>query len=430
MKHPRFLFLSLVTLTSLVLGGCLTLASDVTPPPQQVSESGGGIAQAVPEPTATQLADSSVQSSPVPTNPAQDGSVVVQVEDETGGSLLESGLQISLEGYDQFDQVFQASTSVPLNGSVTFDEVPFEPGRVFFASVPYGGAIYRSEIVQVDQETSLNLQVQLYETTTDASNLLIDRLHVLIDFPQSGLIQVTEIFILSNLGSKTIVSGASGEPSAEFPLPENAGSIQFEDGSLGQRFLLTENGFGDTVSIPPGDGVYQVLVYFNLPFQGRRLNFQQTINYPLSAAVVMVPAGSATLTGTYLEDLGVQTLPEASVQVYSVLPIAPGESLDFQLSGITQNEPGASSGTQFLAVAAGAAGILLLGAGIWLYFRNRKRFQEMSDAEQVGLSQEEILDSILALEDLFQEGKISKESYQRKRAQLKEQLKRAAGGEE
>jgi hypothetical protein len=313
---------------------------------------------------------------------------------------------------------------------VIFDQVPFEPGRVLFASVPFGGAIYRSEIIQVDQETSLSLQVPVYETTSDTSSLLIDRLHVLLDFPQAGLVQVTEIFILSNLGSKTIVARSIDEPSAVFSLPENAGSIQFEDGALGQRFLLTEGGFGDTVSIPPGSGVYQVLVYFTLPYQGSRLNFEQVMNYPLSAAVVMVPAGAATLKGANLEDLGVQSLPEAAVQVYAAQSIARGETFDFQLSGVSRGEAGTLSTTQILVFAAGLLGILMLGTGIWLYFRNRKETAEDPRSEPAVSSREEILDSILALEDLFQQGEISQESFERKRAQLKEQLRKAAEAEE
>jgi len=427
MKHPGYLLVSLIILASMILGGCLTLAEDVTPPPDGPRST---VSAVTPIPATTSSPEPAEESGPSPTAQAEEGSIVVEVQDQTGGVLLESGLQISLEGYDQFEQVYQEDLVLPAAGKATFTEVPFEPGRVFFASIPYGGAIYRSEIVQVDQETSLNLQMEIYDTTTDTSGLLIDRLHVLIDFPQPGLIQVTEIFILSNLGMKTIVSGAPDEPSAQFSLPENAGSIEFEDGSLGQRFLLTEDGFGDTVSIPPGIGVYQVMVYFNLPYQGRRLNFEQALDYPLSAAVVLVPAGTATLKGTKLEDLGVQSLPEASVQVYAVQSLAGGDSLDFQLSGISQGETRSFDVSQVLVIAVGAAGILMLGAGIWLYFRNKERFQETAEDGPVSLSQEEILDSILALEDLFQSGEISQESYQRKRAQLKEQLKKASGGEE
>lgn len=424
MKRSIVLFISLTVFFSLVLGGCLTLAEDVTPPPGEPQSTMPAAAATATIPAEP---DSQTENTPAPTVSAGAGSVVVEVQDQTGGVLLDSGLEISLEGYDQFEQVFQDILTVPADGKVTFQEVPFEPGRVFFASVPYGGAIYRSEVVQVDQETSLNLQLQIFETTTDPIGLQIDRLHVLVEFPQPGMAQVTEIFILSNLGDKTIVSGGPDVPSAEFPLPENAGSVQFEDGALGQRFLLTDTGFGDTVSIPPGSGVYQVLVYYNLPYQGRRLDFEQVMNYPLNAAVVMLPAGSATLAGSNLEDLGVQSLPEAEVQLYSSQPIQRGETLEFQLKESSRDGAGVFSGNQVLIVVAGLLGILMIGTGIFLFFRNKKRFSEIPpEPEQESPSQEEILDSILALEDLFKQGEISQKSFESKRAELKDQLRKTA----
>ncbi|MEJ2448280.1 MAG: hypothetical protein P8Y37_10150, partial [Anaerolineales bacterium] len=139
----------------------------------------------------------------------------------------------------------------------------------------------------------------------------------------------------------------------EFPLPENAGSVQFEDGALGQRFLLTETGFGDTVSIPPGSGVYQVLVYFDLPYHGSRLDFEQVMNYPLNASVVMLPAGSAKLLGSNLEDFGLQSLPEAEVQLNSYPPIPRGDKLEFQLKESLRDGAGIFSGNQVLIVVAG-----------------------------------------------------------------------------
>ncbi|MEJ2448279.1 MAG: hypothetical protein P8Y37_10145, partial [Anaerolineales bacterium] len=209
MKRSIVLFITLTVLVSLMLGGCLTLADARTPPP---GEPRSTMSAAAATSTIAVQTDSQTENTPAPTVPAEEGSVIVDVQDQTGGVLLDSGLEISLEGYDQFEQVYQDILTVPADGKVTFQEVPFEPGRVFFASVPYGGAIYRSEVVQVDQETSLNLQLQIFETTTDTSGLLIDRLHVLVEFPQPGMAQVTEIFILSNLGDTTIVSGAPDEP--------------------------------------------------------------------------------------------------------------------------------------------------------------------------------------------------------------------------
>ncbi len=411
----------------LALSSCRGLAADITPPPDQ---SQPAVPTSAPPTAAVPTAQTREESSPLPTVELDAGSVAVEIQDQTGGSLLEKGLEVTLEGYDQYDLAYQDQLTVPAAGRVVFEDVPFQPGRVFFASIPYGGAIYRSEFVQAGEETvSLNLQVGLYETTTDRAGLAIDRLHLLIDFPQPGLIHVAEIFILSNLGPNTIVAPEPGKASVEFSLPEGAAAVQFEDGAVGQRFLLTETGFGDTVSIPPGSGVYQVLVSYTLPFQRDRLNFKQAIDYPLNAVVIMVPAGQATIKGDSLEDMGTQSLPSQTVQIYSGSSMAPGDELVFKISGTSAD---ARSGWSFpsdlagtVALIAGILGTLLLGGGIWLYIRNRGRLPEAREEHEVSPSQGEILDSIIALEDLYQAGEISRKDYERKRSELKEQLAEA-----
>ncbi len=80
-------------------------------------------------------------------------------------------------------------------------------------------------------------------------------------------------------------------------------------------------------------------------------------------------------------------------------------------------------------IGLGILGAGLLASGIWLYTRTRKenlpRGQEKSDTGD----RDQILDSIIALEDLFQEGEITEAAYKAKRDQLKEQLREISGNE-
>lgn len=419
--RSRQLWLGSAAALALLLGGCLGLAADITPPPDQALRAG----TAAPTAAVTEAVEG---SSPTALPTAEPGTVAVWVIDQTSGDLLGQELEITLEGYDEFDLAYQDALPVPDSGQVVFGDVPISDGRVFFASLPYGGAVYRSEIVQADQSTeSFNLTIPIYETTTDRTGLVIDRLHVLVDFSQPGLAQIAEIFILSNLGSETIVAAAPGEPSVEFPLPADALAIDFEDGAVGQRYLLTETGFGDTVSIPPGPGVYQVLVYYSLPYERDRVDFAQVLAYPLSAGVIMLPAGQGSITGGDLADLGLQSLPNEQVQLYSSDPLASGETLSFRITGAPS--AGAtgldvqSNLSQAVVYGAGALGLVLLASGAWLYLRNKRRTPQPRPAPRKTARKEEILDSIIALEDLYQEGAISRSSYQKKLAELKGQLK-------
>ena len=130
--------------------------------------------------------------------------------------------------------------------------------------------------------------------------LSIDRIHVLLDFLEPDQVHIGEIYILSNFGAATVVAETAGLPTVSFPLPEGALSIEFENGILGERYLKTEDGFGDTVSIPPGSGVYQVLVYYTLPYQRNKLDYSHLVPYSVGAVVVMTPVNQVMVKGNTL----------------------------------------------------------------------------------------------------------------------------------
>ena len=224
-----------------------------------------------------------------------------------------------------------------------------------------------------------------------------------------------------------MVAGAPGQATVMFPLPAEAGAIEFDDGVLGQRYLKTQDGFGDTVSIPPGVGVYQVVVYYTLPYQRNRLNFTQTTDYPVGAVVVMIPDSQVKAKGSYLEDLGVQAISNGNVQVYSGGALRREEELQFRLSGkpeiaLNQADPSVRS-FQGYYIALGALGGIIFLTGIYFFLRNR-RVEVLGDDRFGGEEEsDQILDSIIALEDLFNKGEIPEKTFLEKRDQLKKKLK-------
>jgi hypothetical protein len=77
-------------------------------------------------------------------------------------------------------------------------------------------------------------------------------------------------------------------------------------------------------------------------------------------------------------------------------------------------------------IGAGALGIALILAGAWMYLRDRNRPEESHSEEDTAdefESSEDVIDAIIALDDLHRAKKISDEAYQKRRAQLKDILK-------
>ena len=134
-----------------------------------------------------------------------------------------------------------------------------------------------------------------------------------------------------------------------------------------------------------------------------------------------------------------QSLPSGEVRIYSTQSLSENDVLAFSISGepaeeITRVESPSAVTPQndfdpVIIYGAGGIGLALLVTGIWMFLRNKREANENDDPdiEIPSETREEILDSIIALDDLFENGEITEKVYQQKRSQLKEKLKSVSG---
>lgn len=440
----KTLFITILLIFSTSLGGCLSLSEDITPPPLTSTSPPPTVVEE--EPTATTTVGET-SASPSPTEPgpspspaatveAVPGNVTVGISNQSDDQSLEGEIQVTLEGYDHMNQVYSKTRPVEEGNEVTFESVPFIPGRLFFASVSYQGAVYRSDITEIEPDArTLDLTVEVFGTTTDKSALSIERLHVFVNFPEENLAQFAEIFIVSNFGQQTVVAEESGGAVLNYFLPPGADNLRFESGSIGERFLVTEEGFSDTASIPPGSGVYQLLVFYDMPYDNQRLVFDQKMSLPVGAVVVMTPSSGVSLKGDGFEDMGVREIQEGSIHVYSGEQLDQGEELSFSLSGIPQGTRGQEGQAQVinrqnLIIGLGIFGGALLVIGVYFYIRLQREERLDISFEDDDVRKEEIMDAIIALDDMFEEGEIAEEAYRQRRSDLKSRLEGLLSAEE
>lgn len=340
------------------------------------------------------------------------------------GVVIPTGLKVTLAGFDSMSQAFQAETQAGEDGSFKFENVEFVANRAFIASFDYNGITFSSSVFHGTDVTAgvpIDLPIPYYETTSDNSALRAERLHLFFDFSRTEVVQVVELFILNNSGDKAIVS-ADGKGSVSFDLPEGATNLQFQDSTIGERYIKTDKGFADSASIMPGDAT-QILFAYDLPYN-RKASVKIPIPMAVDAAVVMVPAGNIKLTSSQLQSTGTRDVQGVSLNMFSASGLTANSTLDINLSGkasaSTTVETGSSTG---LIIGGGVLGLVLIGAGIWLW-RQRKQTAEEPEPEEaaVGESREEVMDAIIALDDAYQAGQIPQEAYQKRRAELKEKL--------
>src|SRR5690606_22756611 len=316
--------------------------------------------------------------------------------------------EITLHSFDGMQSVETATTTVQEDGTYAFENVKMPVGRMFLSTIEFEGATYGSEfkaVQAVQGAQQLELPITVYETTTDPSNVSVDRLHVFLEFIDRNTLRVIQLYILSNNGMKTLIA-PEGEPTIRFNLPDGAQNLEIQNGALGERYIPLPGGFGDTIALRPGQGAYQAMFAFEMPYQ-RSLDLVQPMSLPTNAVVVLVPDGSINVKGENLQDTGRREVDGMTYRMFSRGGLAAGDPLRLTISG-RYSDPNAAlfniGSSSDLLVGAGVFGLALIAAGIILYRRSSESVEEeletgeTPDEEPVlDDAPDSLMDAILAL---------------------------------
>jgi hypothetical protein len=365
------------------------------------------------------------------------GAIAGQIKNGSG-EPVPSGLQVTLHGYDSLQETITQVATADGQGKYSFTNVEEPSGRVFMVSVSYKDTVFNSAIEQGQAGSTTDLPVTIYEPTTDTSALSVDRLHVFFDFSTPGAVQVVQLYVISNSGNKAVVSAGPGKPVMQFALPKGATNLQFQQGSLGGRYVATDNGFGDTQSIPPGTDQGQLLFYFNLPYD-QKADIALPVTMAVKSVVLMVPKGSVKVQGANIQDGGDQNVQGVTFHLYNADNLAAGSTLAFTLSGTPSATvtPGLVSGGSLLTIEIGLTIFVLALGAAFFWLRRASRQTAKAEAASVpangassqagGEEPETLIDAIIALDDLYQAGKLPESAYRERRAELKARLAEQMG---
>lgn len=360
------------------------------------------------------------------------GTVSGSVENKTDDDLP-SGLKVTLRGYDHGadpslgpQEVFSREGTVNADGSFVFESVEMPVNRIFVAELAFDGTDLQSGFaIAKEGDTSLSLPpITLYDKTEDTSALVIDESRIFLEY-ETDTVQVFNVYSFRNPSDETIV--VKLDENGEIPFiksPEGASGVGYETMQGSQSFVQTDNGF----AIPPSESAYSLIVFASLP-SSKNLDFSQTYVLPVTSVAVFVPEG-VTARSDRLTDRGVQAIQNFNFQIYELNGVEAGEQVEFTVSGTPKEGTTASaSGTgsnRNLLLGAGALGLALILAGGWIYLRDRDQVEDEEGVEVENddfESPEDVMDAIIALDDLHRGRKISDESYHKRRAELKEILK-------
>jgi hypothetical protein len=443
----KYRLTALIIFLSFILVSC-SLAEDITPPPGYQSPTAGptlAAATQVPQTTPTTAqATATAVTSPVntlSTTPSAGltvtpgaplGNITGSLVNGSGGSIP-PGLKVTLEGFDKdqsgsYQKSLELTVLVDSKGSYSFAKVDAPLDRAFLIITSWGGVEYQSDPVIVSDTTKdFSVPITIYEKTEDFNGLSFSQVHLIFESSSQSIVQVTELFIVTNPGKQVVVVPSDGTSIPFIQTPKNAGSIQFQLSQGSAQLLNATGGFG---MVPGADKQYGFVASYTMPYN-RSLKFEQPFSMPVSSLTVFIPQGMR-LRGEQLTDAGPQDIQGKSYQMYQANNMASGGSLSMTLSG----KPGATTGFTFtrqtwILIGICVVGVLLIGLGIFLYLRDRARLgnEKEIDAEETNQDaieedSDSIMDALITLDDQFKAGEISKEAYEKRRSELKERLKR------
>lgn len=359
----------------------------------------------------------------------------------TPGGTVEAGIPLMLHSFDDRQMAAMVNGVTDAEGAFRFEQVEVAEGRTFEVMATVGQTVYFSErFAPSPGQATLELPVTIYDTTTDAGAIRVEQMHTLVDFFSPSLLQIAEIYILSNGGNLTVeeaVTLAGGQTATlRFTLPDGATDLSFEGGQLGQRFVQTGDGFADKSGVPPGSGTSQIVVRYFLPYQSG-LRLSRSLAYPIDKLNVIVPQMGISLAS---DDLvwasSRQIQDERTVDIFTGAGIRAGQSFSFELTGqpemnvvsvspefSTQQpaaQPTIAPKSLFIGLGLVGLGLVLLGGGVWWWRRERAKPALATSAES---PETDLIWAIAELDEAYEAGEISKESYIHRRSTLRAELK-------
>ena len=397
---------------------------------------------ALPAPTVAPATATSVPADETPVGTEQAevtdeavpgyGTVTGLIDNKTGEDLP-SDLTVTLRGYEHdfenpsvgTQEVVAIDGNLNEDGTFTFEDVEIPEGRIFLAEVVYKGIENTSEFVITEAgQTSVALPpLEVYDVTEDTSGLVVDELDVFLTMVSDGTYEVLGLYSFRNASDKviSIEMGDSQEiPFLKFPIGAQPGGYEALQDSA--PFTGTENGF----AMPPNEIPYGIISFSTIT-DSNEIEISQSMVLPVSVVRVFVPDGMVA-EGDQLTTDTPQDIQGDIYQAYFVNNMQAGDVLSFAVSGKPKSTSNTTDGDSkldnSLLIGAGGLGIVLLLVGVWLYFRDKASVDEdFDDEEDEFQSAEDVMDAIIALDDLHRARKISEGAYQRRRAELKDILK-------
>lgn len=345
----------------------------------------------------------------------------------TAKAPLPSHLVVTLQGTGSSQQsTFSQSTSVSPDGRFTFANVPADPSVSYTVSTEYAGVSYVSAVPKANGQSTVSVELKIYEPTTSDSAIRIDSASWLLGALDAEKQQTTILALLTitNAGDRVYMGDHRGDPGAAVPgilprtlrlvLPQGASDFQPQMGLDPSKLLPIANGYVDTQPLLPGQ--HQLAYTYRLGYAEGVAEIRVDLPYPTAKLRFLAPDVGLEFRSDRLGDGGTMPIEGRTYRILAADQLKADTTVTIDVIGL----PGVPT-NRLDPTTMQITGLVLIGLAIalatFLGLRSRGAGQTDPLAEQRAL-----LTSIAQLDDRFAAGQLSAERYQAERARQKQRL--------
>lgn len=331
---------------------------------------------------------------------------------------------VELGIFDTTALLEQRTAQTDAAGFYRFTDLPTDADLVFAARVQYpAGTPYSTDFISFEAgQSAIDLPVAVYETTTDASGVRIERAHFIIEF-DAGQALVAELMLFSLDGNRSYIG--DGSAVLRFTLPPGATDLAVNEEDLGDRFQQTADGFVDLLPLAPGQNVRQVLYRYALPYTNGKLDFTRSLVYPATNVNALISDIGQQITSVQLADQGVREAQGSSYRSLLGTNLPAGQEILIRITQLPATSATDATGASSGGAAAPSRGLLFAliglaaaGAAVLVALPILRGRAAPGPSDRTGL-----IDALARLDLAFEAGELPEAAYRDQRLRLKAQLR-------
>ncbi len=318
------------------------------------------------------------------------------------------------------------------SGETTYEiYTRYQGGFFVTAPVSFGGSAAAAQ--------TANLTI--YDTTTDMSALRVSNLTVLVSAVNKakGLIPVGAFYTFDNTGSRAIAGsltppagGGMPQGMLRFALPASATNLTLGAGFGDAQTAQIATGFAATATIPPGLASFAFA--FDLPYTRTAATLPLSALYPTARVTVLAPPAYRVTAPGFVADAPISANGQQFQQLHADNV---GARVSQQVALAALPEAGVDPDVTFGQVLAIGAVLALLLALLLALFAGRgdlgalrqlarrpaRRQSARAAVQARNATRQRLLEALLDLDERHAAGAIGDGAYDRRRAELRTELR-------